>query len=64
MTPGRIQRLRHAAALAKSREGRRGAADSEDSGPSEDQIDESLEETFPASDPPSWMAGTKIGSPK
>jgi hypothetical protein len=30
----------------------------------EDRIDESLEETFPASDPPSWTAFVRIGSPK
>jgi hypothetical protein len=27
-------------------------------------IDESLEETFPASDPPSWGALVRIGSPR
>ena len=31
---------------------------------SQADIDESLEETFPASDPPSWAALARIGSPR
>jgi len=27
-------------------------------------VDETLEESFPASDPPSWAAPARIGSPK
>jgi hypothetical protein len=30
---------------------------------SEDRIDESLKESFPASDPPSWAGPARIGSP-
>jgi hypothetical protein len=31
---------------------------------SEDRIDASLKESFPASDPPSWAGPARIGSPR
>jgi hypothetical protein len=31
---------------------------------SEDDVDETLMETFPASDPPSWAGLGRVGSPK
>ena len=35
-----------------------------DSGRSVDKVDESLQETFPASDPPSWTLSARVGSPR
>jgi hypothetical protein len=32
--------------------------------PTDKDVDESLEETFPCSDPPSWMSVRRVGSPK
>jgi hypothetical protein len=31
---------------------------------SQEDVDESLEETFPASDPPSWAVRLRIGAPR
>jgi hypothetical protein len=48
------ERQRLAAAVAESREDTVSQFD----------IDESLEESFPASDPPSWIARLRIGAPR
>ena len=43
---------------------RRSQIKHENARPTDVIIDESLEESFPASDPPSWTVGTRIGAPK
>ena len=48
------ERQRLAAALAESKEDTVSQID----------IDESLEESFPASDPPSWAARLRVGAPR
>jgi hypothetical protein len=63
MMPRAIEGHRRESLVAR-RKRREQFADMLDATPSEQEIDESLEETFPASDPPSWTLLARIGSPK
>jgi len=61
--PRAVEGHRRESLLAR-RKRRQQSVDMLDPTPSEQEIDESLEETFPASDPPSWTLLSRIGSPK
>jgi hypothetical protein len=63
MMPRSIEGHPRESAVAR-RKRRQQSADMLDATPSEQKIDESLEETFPASDPPNWTLLARIGSPK
>ena len=56
----RIHQVRREIAVTRAQQQRQVT----DSGRSVDKVDESLQETFPASDPPSWTPSARIGSPK
>jgi hypothetical protein len=50
--------------LERTREEPSSGSASHNTALSEEKIDESLKESFPANDPPSWTVTTRIGSPK
>jgi hypothetical protein len=60
MMPRSIRQHRHGSAQAR----RKHQLEPPAAATTEDKIDESLEESFPASDPPSWTLLTRIGSPQ
>ena len=56
----RIHQVRPEIAVTRARQQRQVT----DSGRSADKVDESLQETFPASDPPSWTLSARLGTPR
>jgi hypothetical protein len=56
----RIHQVRREIAITRARHRRQVP----DSGRSADKVDQSLQETFPASDPPSWTLSARLGSPR
>jgi hypothetical protein len=55
---------KHAAAERQERKKRRAPVRRRDAGMSADLIDMQSEQSFPASDPPSWTPVTRDGEPK
>jgi hypothetical protein len=62
--PRSIRQHRHGSAQARRKRQLEPSAAATAAATTEDKIDESLEESFPASDPPSWTLLTRIGSPR
>jgi len=62
--PNRSQPRRRKPAPQHARPSRRLPPDEAERKSVDDKIDESLKETFPASDPPAWIPVTTIGTPR